>query len=83
MGSGFAYMERTGTSLWVALQMIAATAVSMYPYMPTTSRSVLEALGVLGSEEDIAWVAPTVVSGTSLGDLPPLFSKVELDPEDE
>ena len=76
-------MERTGTSLWVALQMIAASAVALYPYMPTTSRSVLHALGVLGIDEDVRWVAPTVTGGSVLGDLPPLFSKVELDPEED
>jgi methionyl-tRNA synthetase len=76
-------MERTGTSLWVALQMIAATAVALYPYMPSTSVSVLEALGTLGSDDDVQWVAPTVAPGTQLGDLPPLFSKVELDADEE
>lgn len=73
-------MERTGTTLWVALQSIAASAVSFSPYLPATSRLVLEALGALADDDSVPWVAPTVESGLELKPLPPLFSKVELDP---
>ena len=73
-------MARTGTSLWVALQMIATTATALAPYLPNSSRRVLEALGVLGAGDPISWEVPTVETGTALAELPPLFSKVELDP---
>jgi methionyl-tRNA synthetase len=73
---------RTGTTLWVALQAIAAAAVAMAPYLPGTSRSVLEALGVGVGPDGPAWDVPVVESGTSLGDLGPLFAKVELDTEE-
>ncbi len=74
-------VERTGTTLWVALQMIAANAVALSPYLPATSRTVLRALGVLDPDDSVPWTAPAVVAGTSLGELPPLFAKVELEPE--
>jgi len=75
-------MARTGTTLWVALQLIASTAVALSPYLPITSRAVLEALGAVGDEPIIPWEAPTVAADTTLSSLPPLFAKVELDPEE-
>ncbi len=75
-------VARTGTTLWVALQMVATTAVALYPYLPNTSRSVLEALRVVPEGDPITWTKPVVESGTAIGSLPPLFSKVELDPEE-
>lgn len=74
-------LPRAGTILWVASQMIVSAAVSLWPYMPTTSEAVLEAFGV-STADGVAWRAPTVAAGTTLGELPPLFSKVELDDED-
>ncbi len=72
-------MERTGTTLWVALQLIAATAVALAPYLPGSSRAVLEALGVEVGPRGPSWGAPTVEPGTELGSLGPLFAKVELE----
>ncbi len=75
-------MERTGTTLWVALQMIAANAVAMSPYLPGTSRRVLDAFGSAFEGRAPEWAAPEVVAGTTLGELGPLFAKVDLDTED-
>jgi methionyl-tRNA synthetase len=75
-------MGRTGTTLWVATQMVASIAVALYPYLPNSSRSVLEALGVIEAGAPITWMKPAVDGGTSIVALPPLFSKVELDPEE-
>jgi methionyl-tRNA synthetase len=75
-------MGRTGTTLWVATQMVASIAVALYPYLPNSSRSVLEALGVIETGAPITWMKPAVDGGTSIVALPPLFSKVELDPEE-
>ncbi len=72
-------MERTGTSLWVALQLIATAAMCLYPYVPRTSRTVLEAFGVLEAEEQIVWHTPDVQAGFTLAPLAPLFAKVELE----
>jgi methionyl-tRNA synthetase len=62
--------------------MVASTALALYPYLPNTSRSVLESLGVVDVGEPITWAKPVVEAGTSIRELPPLFSKVELDPEE-
>ena len=75
--------QRTATTLWVSLQQIAAIAVALSPYLPGTSRSVLEALGVDVGPDGPTWVAPEVLEGTTLGELGPLFAKVELDPDEE
>lgn len=75
-------MERTGTSLWVALQLIATAATCLYPYLPTTSRTVLETIGVLDGDQEVHWKAPKVESGFVLRPLAPLFAKVELEPEE-
>lgn len=75
-------MERTGTSLAVALDMIATTAVVLSPYLPTTSARVLETLGLDIPERGPDWAVPEIAAGTKLGPLGPLFSKVELEDED-
>ncbi|MFO7700862.1 MAG: methionine--tRNA ligase [Acidimicrobiia bacterium] len=74
--------ERTGTTLWVAHQLIATIAVALAPYLPGSSRRVLEAVGVDVPERAPRWEAPHVPQGTRVADLGPLFVKVELDPED-
>jgi len=75
-------MERTGTTLWVAHQLIASTAVALAPFLPVTSVSVLEAQGVECPDSGPVWGVPVVAAGTHLAELGPLFAKVELDPED-
>jgi methionyl-tRNA synthetase len=75
-------MERTGTTLWVAHQLIAATAVALAPYLPVTSVRVLEAQGIESRESGPVWQVPTVIGGTQLAELGPLFAKVEMDLED-
>jgi len=72
-------MERTGTTLWVALQMIAGNAVALSPYLPRTSRQVLVALGIPVNPRAPAWEVPEVAQETKLGELGPLFAKVELE----
>ncbi len=71
-------MERTGTTLWVALQMIAGNAVALSPYLPKTSRKVLDALGSQVTGRAPVWEAPEVSAGMKLGELGPLFAKVEV-----
>jgi methionyl-tRNA synthetase len=74
-------MERTGTTLWVALQTIAALAVALSPYLPATSGEVLAALGSPVMKRAPEWSAPEVAAGSILGELAPLFAKVELETE--
>ena len=75
-------MGRTGTSLWVALQLIAAAAMGLYPYLPRTSRTVLETVGALEEDQPVTWQRPHVEAGFTLPSLPPLFAKVELETEE-
>jgi methionyl-tRNA synthetase len=75
-------MERTGTTLWVAHQLIAATAVALAPYLPLTSVRVLKAQGIESRESGPVWQIPTITGGTQLAELGPLFAKVELDLEE-
>ncbi|TDI53794.1 MAG: methionine--tRNA ligase [Acidobacteria bacterium] len=72
-------MERTGTTLWVALQLIASNAIALWPYLPDTSSRVLSALGAPEFDRAPEWESPDVISGTKLADLGPLFAKVDLD----
>lgn len=75
-------LARTGTTLWVSLQSIAATAVALSPYLPGTSQRVLNAVGTVVPDSGPEWTAPSVDAGHHLGDLGPLFAKVELEPEE-
>ena len=70
-------LARTGTILNVTLHAIASVAVTLAPFLPVTSRSVLETLGVVVRPRAPHWEAPVLVSGTQLGPAVPLFSKVD------
>ncbi|NNK92059.1 MAG: methionine--tRNA ligase [Acidimicrobiia bacterium] len=65
--------ERTGTTLFVALQAIGAVNSALAPYLPFTSESVRDVLGV----SDTSWGRPEVSAGTALGEAVPLFQKIE------
>jgi methionyl-tRNA synthetase len=75
--------ERTGTTLKVALDAIAAIAVALYPYLPFTTTSVLRALGVELDEHGPSWRRPEIAEGTKLTDLGPLYAKMEPIDEEE
>jgi methionyl-tRNA synthetase len=66
---------RGGTILWVAIQAIAAIRVALYPYLPYSSVTIGEMLGT-GTEIE-GWTAPEVSGGTVLGEIAPLFVKLE------
>jgi methionyl-tRNA synthetase len=74
-------MDRTGTTLHTALQAISGLATGFAPYLPVTSITVLDTLGVDTSERQPRWIRAGVPAGTKLGPAVPLFSKVELPPE--
>jgi len=69
--------QRTGTTLFVALQAIAGLAAGFAPYLPVTSRRVLAMLGIDVSDRQPAWELRPVTSGTALEAPVPLFAKVE------
>ena len=67
--------ERGGTILWVAIQAIAAIRVALYPFLPHSSVTIGE---MLGTGPDIeGWAAPEVLGGTVLGEIAPVFVKLE------
>ena len=67
--------QRGGTILWVAIQAIAAIRVALYPYLPHSAAVIGEMLGT-GPEVD-AWSSPEVAAGTTLGEISPVFSKLD------
>lgn len=73
--------QRGGTILWVAIQAIAAIRVALYPYLPHSAATIGEMLGT-GVGID-SWSAPEVVSGTELGDIAPVFPKLDADALDD
>ncbi len=74
-------MERTGTTLFTALQCISGLAAAFAPYLPATSNKVLDTIGLDTTSRQPAWERREVAAGTNLGPAVPLFSKVEL-PQD-
>ncbi len=69
--------ERAGTVLWAAIQVIAAIRVALYPYLPFTTATIGEMLD--GNPEVDGWAAPEIAGGTKLGEVAPVFDKLEPD----
>jgi methionyl-tRNA synthetase len=74
-------VSRTGTTLHTALQAIAGLAAGFAPYLPATSETVLDILGIDTSARQPAWERAEVNEGHTLGPAVPLYAKAEL-PED-
>jgi methionyl-tRNA synthetase len=72
--------ERTGTSLYVALCVINALKVALYPFLPFSSQKVHEYLGLPGDIARAAWAAERLEPGTRLGQPEPLFKKIDVAP---
>jgi len=72
--------ERTGTSLYVALCVINALKVALYPFLPFSSQKVHEYLGQPGDVAGGAWAAERLEPGTRLGKPEPLFKKIDVAP---
>ena len=56
-------LERTGTSLYVALCAINALKVALYPFLPFSSQRIHEYLGYDGAVEDAGWAARAARAG--------------------
>ena len=69
--------ERAGTVLWTAIQAISGLRVAFAPYLPFTT----ETLGVMIGLGPVvnSWGRPDLPAGTTLGDISPLFKKLEDD----
>ena len=79
------WKKEPGTSTCVYLSVNAARSLSiaLYSFIPTSSQKIWTQLGLQGNVQDTKWDSLShleVNSGHKLGDVSPLFSKVE--PED-
>jgi len=68
---------RGGTILWTALQAISSIRVALTPYLPFSSREIGVLLGLDPQVDE--WKVPPVPGGTKLGEIKPLFDKLESD----
>ena len=69
--------ERAATVLWTAIQAISGIRVALTPYLPWTSARLGEMMGF--GPEVPGWSRPEVPGGTRLGEIVPLFTKLEPD----
>lgn len=66
---------RAATVLWTAIQAISGLRVAFAPYLPFTTETLG---GMLGLDPTLtAWSRPEVDEGSKLGDIAPLFTKLE------
>ncbi|HXV71729.1 MAG TPA: methionine--tRNA ligase [Acidimicrobiia bacterium] len=70
-------VERGGTILWTAIQAIAAIRIALYPYLPHSALTIGEMLGT--GPDVVSWSPPVVAAGTELGEIAPVFVKLEPD----
>jgi methionyl-tRNA synthetase len=68
---------RAGTILSVALSAIAGLGVAFSPYMPFTAARLHEILGIPDEAGGVGWKRPNVPAGAPLGEVAPLFRKLE------
>jgi methionyl-tRNA synthetase len=66
---------RAATVLWTAIQAISGIRVALSPYLPETTASLGETLGLPAEPE--AWSRPAIESGARLGEVSPMFPKLE------
>ncbi|MDX1447709.1 MAG: methionine--tRNA ligase [Acidimicrobiia bacterium] len=73
--------ERAATVLWTAIQAIAGVRTALAPYLPFSTAVLGQMLGL--NEQPQAWSRPEVAAGEELGDIEPLFVKLEPDVLDD
>ena len=69
--------ERTATSLYVAICVINALKVVLYPFLPFSSQRIHEQLGFSGAMESGGWEAVRPEPGARLREPEALFPKIE------
>ncbi|MCZ6866250.1 MAG: methionine--tRNA ligase [Chloroflexi bacterium] len=70
-------MQRTGTTLWVCLNVLSCLRTLTYPFLPFSAQRLHELLGFEGSIQDSAWGVREVRAGQSFPQPTPLFTKLE------
>ncbi|REK42361.1 MAG: methionine--tRNA ligase [Actinobacteria bacterium] len=73
--------DRAGTILWTSIQAISGIRVALSPYLPDTTVALGQVLGLPDAPE--RWARPEVAAGRPLGDVKPLFTKLEPDVLDD
>jgi methionyl-tRNA synthetase len=73
--------ERAATILWAAIQAISGIRVGLAPFLPFSTQSLGETLGLPSVPEE--WSRPEIAPGTVLGEIAPLYSKLEPDALDD
>ncbi len=70
---------RAATTLYVGVQGVRALAILLTPFIPSTSKEIWKQLGLKGEIEPSEWKTSDkrVQSGHKLGEVKPLFSKIE------
>ena len=69
--------DRAGAVLWTAVQAISGLRVTFSPYLPFTTVPLGEMLGLRSAVT--SWARPELPAGTELGEVTPLFRKLEGD----
>jgi methionyl-tRNA synthetase len=69
--------DRAGTVLWTAIQAISGLRIGFAPYLPFTTATLGTMLGLEAEPKD--WSRPKVDEGQPLGEITPLFVKLEPD----
>ncbi|MEX1092156.1 MAG: methionine--tRNA ligase [Acidimicrobiia bacterium] len=67
--------DRAGTALWTAVQAISGIRVALSPYIPDATEVLGATLGLSPTPE--SWARPEVPGGSPLGEISPLFTKLE------
>jgi methionyl-tRNA synthetase len=80
LGATTAYQERRGTILWVTAEVLRVVVMLAHPVLPDSTNKVWKLLGQsgsLGAQEldNLRW--GQLLPGTALGELQPLFPRVE------
>jgi methionyl-tRNA synthetase len=73
--------DRAGTALWTAVQAISGIRVALSPFMPDATEVLGATLGLSGTPT--SWARPEVPGGTALGEVTPLFTKLDADVLDD
>lgn len=68
---------RTGAVMATMVRLIAALRVLLTPFLPNTSRTLHEVLGLSGDPEAGPWEFPELPEGHQLGEPRPLFKKLD------
>ncbi|MFP5331914.1 MAG: methionine--tRNA ligase, partial [Acidimicrobiia bacterium] len=72
---------RAGTVLWTAIQAIAGVRTALAPYLPFSTETLGTMLGLPPQPQ--SWERPEVAAGSALGEIAPLFVKLEPDALDD